>query len=178
MKSHGRHSRSWYKAHRLFWNGVFTAAAGSVFENAGWHILSGIVTGKRKEQEEVMERECYITEEERISCRKVAEAFRELYEESDIVVLDAGRYGYVELQYFSEGSGFNSSSIFDNGRMLFEDLWENWLDVQLLKIVGGTPMEEMDYEDILNWLPEEKQGELMAKRDEFASMAGLNLGEQ
>lgn len=39
-------------------------------------------------------------------------------------------------------------------------------------------MEEMDYEDIFNWLPEEKQGELMTKRDEFALMAGLDLGEQ
>lgn len=124
-----------------------------------------------------MERKSYITETECTRCRNVAEAFKELYEESDIVVLDAGRYGFIELQYFREGSGFNSNSIFDDGRMLFEDLWENWLDVQLLKIVAGTPMEEMDYENIFKWLPREKQEDLMAKRRVFASKAGLDLGE-
>lgn len=47
-----------------------------------------------------MERKIYITETERTKCRRVVDAFVELYEESDIVALDAGRYGFVELQYF------------------------------------------------------------------------------
>lgn len=115
-----------------------------------------------------MKQERYITEEESVRCKRVADAFAELYEESDIVVLDAGRYGFVELQYFRAGTGFNSV-------MVFDDLWESWMDVQLLKIVSGTPMEEKDYEDIFKWLPKDKQEEIMAKQKVFASRAGVDL---
>ena len=44
-----------------------------------------------------MEKQVYITEEERAKCQKVTDAFAELYEMEKIVVLDAGRYGFVEL---------------------------------------------------------------------------------
>lgn len=47
--------------------------------------------------------EKYITEEQRAGCRKVADAFAELYELTDVVVADAGRFGFVRLQWFSEG---------------------------------------------------------------------------
>ena len=50
--------------------------------------------------------EKYITEEQRAGCRKVADAFAELYELTDVVVADAGRFGFVRLQWFSEGEGF------------------------------------------------------------------------
>ena len=40
-----------------------------------------------------MEKQVYITEGERAKCKKVAEAFTELYEMADIVVVDVGRYG-------------------------------------------------------------------------------------
>ena len=46
--------------------------------------------------------EKYITEEQRAGCRKVADAFAELYELTDVVVADAGRFGFVRLQWFSE----------------------------------------------------------------------------
>ena len=47
-----------------------------------------------------MEKQVYITEEERAKCQKVTDAFAELYEMEKIVVLDAGRYGFVELKYY------------------------------------------------------------------------------
>ena len=50
--------------------------------------------------------EKYITEEQRAKCRKVADAFVELYELTDVMVADAGRFGFVRLQWFSEGEGF------------------------------------------------------------------------
>lgn len=50
-----------------------------------------------------MEKQVYLTEEERAKCQKVADAFAELYEMENIVVLDVGRYGFIELSnlYFS-----------------------------------------------------------------------------
>ena len=45
-------------------------------------------------------KEKYITDGEREKCRKVADAFAELYEIENILVVDAGRYGFVKLQYY------------------------------------------------------------------------------
>ena len=42
-----------------------------------------------------MEKQVYITEEERAKCQKVADAFAELYDMADIVVVDVGRYGLL-----------------------------------------------------------------------------------
>lgn len=39
--------------------------------------------------------EKYITEEQRARCRKIADAFAELYDLTDVVVADAGRFGFV-----------------------------------------------------------------------------------
>ena len=46
-----------------------------------------------------MEKQVYITEEEREKCKKVVDAFAELYEMADIVVVDVGRYGFKCLFY-------------------------------------------------------------------------------
>lgn len=47
-----------------------------------------------------MEKQFYITEEEQEKCRRVIDAFVELYEieDEDILLVDAGRYGFVKLQ--------------------------------------------------------------------------------
>ncbi len=44
----------------------------------------------------------YITEEERNKCRKVSDAFAELYEieDEDMLVVDVGRYGFIKLQCY------------------------------------------------------------------------------
>ena len=81
----------------------------------------------------------------------------------------------AELQYFRAKSGFNSNTVFDDSVELFEELWENWMDVQLMKIAEGTPVVEMDYEDIFKCLPEEKQIELVEKRKFFVFKAGIDL---
>ena len=56
-----------------------------------------------------MERLTYITDEEKKKCRKVADAFAELYELTDVMVVDAGRFGFVRLQWFNEDEGFDSA---------------------------------------------------------------------
>ena len=51
-------------------------------------------------------KEKYITDDEKEKCRKVADAFAELYEIENILVVDAGRYGFVKLQYYKPPQGF------------------------------------------------------------------------
>ncbi len=124
-----------------------------------------------------MEKESYITKEEQAKCRSVADAFSELYEKSDVIAIDAGRFGFVVLQFFNGQTEFNSNTVYNNGKDLFEDLWEIWKDERLMEIVSGTPMEEWDYEEIFGYMPEETQLEIMEKRKYFANKAGISLEE-
>lgn len=115
----------------------------------------------------------YITDEERVNCQKVADAFMELFENEDLIVLNAGKYGFVKLQYFRFPFGFDNADTFFDSRSLFDGLWEEWFDTQLLKLAAGTPMEEMEYADILKCLPQETQKELLERRLCFAEKTGI-----
>ena len=53
-----------------------------------------------------MEKQVYIAEEERVKFQKVVDAFMELYERENILVIDAGRYGFVGLKYYKSSHGF------------------------------------------------------------------------
>lgn len=119
--------------------------------------------------------EKYITDEESASCQKVVDAFKELYENEDIVVLNAGKYGFVELQYYEYPMGFSEVVTYTDSRRLFDDLWEEWLVTQLLDWAAGTPIADMDNEDIFQCLPKEKQSEFMEKRLSFAEKAGMEI---
>lgn len=125
-----------------------------------------------------MGKEVYITDEERKKCRNVADAFRELYELTDVVVVDAGKYGFVKLQYYKPPAGFDSLVTYTDSQVMFDDLWEDWLYNQLLTSVLGTPIAEFEYEDIFKCLPEEKQKELMAKRIYFKERSEGKPGER
>ncbi|MCI8570898.1 MAG: hypothetical protein HFI43_05775 [Lachnospiraceae bacterium] len=115
----------------------------------------------------------YITDEERINCRKVAEAFAEISNFEDLVIVNAGNYGFVKLQYFNFPYGFDTATAFFDSQSLFDDLWTEWLETQLINIADGTPMEEMDYQDILKCMPKEKQKEFFDKRIYFAKKSGI-----
>lgn len=42
----------------------------------------------------------------------MADAFAKLYEMENIVVIDAGRYGFVELKYYKPSHGFEDAITF------------------------------------------------------------------
>lgn len=118
-------------------------------------------------------KEIYITDSEREKCRKVADAFAELYEVENILVVDAGRYGFVKLQYYRPPQGFEDAITFMDSRSMFENLWEEWFDTQLFLLAKGTPMAEMGYSEIFECLTKEKQKELIDKKAEFVRVAGI-----
>ena len=122
-----------------------------------------------------MEKQVYITEEERAKCQKVADAFAELYEMENIVVLDVGRYGFVKLQYYKPPHGFEDVVIYTDSKVMFEDLWQEWLDTKLYLIAKGTSLMESGYEGIFNSLTKEKQTELIERKADYAKAAGISL---
>lgn len=127
----------------------------------------------REQEEQPKEKRKYISDEEREKCRQVVAAFTELFEQDDVLVLEAGKYGFVKLQYYKLPFGFDEVTTFTDSRSLFEDLWEEWFDTQLILLSRGTPMAEMDYKDIFKCLPKEKKKELMEKKKYFAEKAGI-----
>ena len=100
--------------------------------------------------------ETYITEEQREKCRKVADAFTELYELADVMVTDAGRFGFVRLQWFNESEGFDSAVAYSDSSELFEELWRIWYEHEVLTPVLGTPLAELDYDEIFKTLSKDR----------------------
>ena len=122
-----------------------------------------------------MEKQVYISEEERRKCKKVADAFAELYEMENILVVDAERYGYVKLQYYKPPHGFEDVVTYTDSKVMFEGLWQEWLDTKLYLIAKGTPLMESGYEGIFNSLTKEKQTELIERKVNYAKAAGICL---
>ncbi len=122
-----------------------------------------------------MEKQVYITEEERAKCKKVAEAFTELYEMADIVVVDVGRYGFVMLKYYMPPHGFEEDATFTDSKVLFEGLWQEWLDMKLYFMAKGTSLMETGYKGIFESLSKEKQSELIGRKTYFARMARIDM---
>ena len=122
-----------------------------------------------------MEKKIYITEEERAKCKKVAEAFTELYEMADIVVVDVGRYGFVMLKYYMPPHGFEEDATFTDSKVLFEGLWQEWLDMKLYFMAKGTSLMETGYKGIFESLSKEKQSELIGRKTYFARMARIDM---
>lgn len=122
-----------------------------------------------------MEKKIYITEKERTKCQKVADAFAELYEMADIVVVDVGRYGFVMLKYYMPEHGFEEDETFIDSVALFEGLWQEWLDIKLYFMAKGTLLLEKGYKSVLESLSKEKQLELIGQKVDFAEKAGIDL---
>ena len=118
-------------------------------------------------------KETYITEDEQLKCQKVANAFAELYEIENILVLDAGRYGFVKLQYYRPPQGFEDVITFTDSQSMFENLWQEWFDTKLFLLAKDTPMEGMGYSEIFQCLPEQEKRALTDRKAYFAKTAEI-----
>ena len=138
-----------------------TGTAERVLEHIdGAHTRRASKKAARKAQAEAESRahtsRLQFTEEERAKCQKVADAFAELYEMEKIVVLDAGRYGFVELKYYKPPHGFEEDATFTDGRALFDALWQEWFDTTLYLTAKKMQLDNIIYEEVFNCLSKEK----------------------
>ena len=124
-----------------------------------------------------MEKKVYITEEEREKCRRVIDAFAELYEmeDEDMLVVDAGRYGFVKLQCYTPSYGFEELDTYTDSHSLFKGLWDEWLSLNLFLIAMEMQLDDIVGEEVFNTLPKEKQSELIGRKADFAQKAGISL---
>ena len=129
----------------------------------------------KKQEKQPDRKKVYISDEEHEKCRKVVNAFAEELDDIEISVVDAGRYGFVKLTYYKFPYGFDDAISFTDSLELFLDLWDEWLEAQLLKITKNTPMAEMDYEEMFKCLSKDMQDKLMEKREYFAEKAEIRI---
>lgn len=122
-----------------------------------------------------MAKKQYITKKELKKCQQVADAYAKELEEGDIVLLNAGRFGFVMLQYFQPPIGFDSAKIFTNSAVMFEFLWNEWLNIQLIKICEEMCLTEIEYEEIFELLAKKQQKELMDRKRDFAIKARIHF---
>ena len=122
-----------------------------------------------------MEKQVYITEEEREKYQKVADAFAELYEMADIVVVDVDRYGFVMLIYYTPPHGFEEDATFTDSRALFDALWQEWFNTTLYLTAKKMQLDNIIYEKVFNCLSKEKQSAIIGRKVDFARKAGITL---
>lgn len=57
--------------------------------------------------------------------------------------------------------------------LIFENLWQEWLDIRLFLAVKSRKMEGMGYKEILKSLLADEQKALLGKKDDFAAKTGI-----
>ena len=105
------------------------------------------------------------------------DAFAELYEmeDEDILLVDAGRYGFVKLQCYTPSYGFEELDTYIDSKNLFEGLWAEWFNLNVFLLAREMQLDDVFYDDIFNNLTKEKQSELIGRKDDFAKKAGITL---
>lgn len=117
-----------------------------------------------------MKQQRYITKSETEKCKKVVQAFNEFYNQTDIYVLDTGKYGFVLLKYFNY-DGFYSIETYTNSDDLFNALWQEWLKEKLIELCINTPLINLEYEQMLNRLSVKQQNLIIEAKEHFLSKA-------
>ena len=79
------------------------------------------------------------------------------------------------LKYYTPPHGFEEDETFTDSKVLFEALWQEWLDMKLYLIAKGTPLLEKGYKGVFEGLTKEKQSELIGRKAASVRMAGIDL---
>ena len=116
----------------------------------------------------------FISDSEHKKCKRVANAFTELYKKEDTIVLDAGKYGFVKLQYYHIKNGFDCVTTYTDSKKLFNSLWDDWLFIHIFHLAESEACENTKCIcDIIKNLPHKKQKELANKKRYFLKKSGL-----
>lgn len=109
----------------------------------------------------------YITAQEAAECKRVVSAFNELYDQTDILVINTGKHGFVLLKYDNYMAGYFNIATYTDSTDLFGALWSEWVKEELLSLALDTPLIDLDYEDIFAALPEKEKRKIYNKKRYF-----------
>ena len=117
-----------------------------------------------------MRQRIYITNQETQKCKKVVQAFNDFLQQTDILVLDTGRYGFALLKYFDHDE-FGCIETYINSNELFDALWQEWIKEKLISLYIDTSIINFDYEEMFNKLSIKTQNEILEAREHFIYIA-------
>ena len=69
--------------------------------------------------------------------------------------------------------GFEELDTYTDSNSLFEELWDEWLNLNVFLLAREMRLDDVLYEEIFDNLPKEKQSELIGRKDDFAKQAGI-----
>lgn len=79
------------------------------------------------------------------------------------------------MQYYTPSICFENDVTFVESKEMFEDLWNEWMHFQLFMLAEENSVGDIDYDEVFRCLPEEKQKELMDRKEIFMEKAGIVL---
>lgn len=113
-----------------------------------------------------MKQQIYITDQEKENCQRVVAAFHDFFQQTDILVLDTGNYGFALLKYFN-GDGFDCIETYISSNALFDALWQEWLKEKLIALCIHTPLIDLEYEKMFDGLSAKQQNEILEAKENF-----------
>lgn len=81
-----------------------------------------------------------------------------------MLVVDAGRYGFVKLQCYTPSYGFEELDTYTDSHSLFEGLWDEWFNLNLFLIAIEMQLDDIVGEEVFNILPKENNRNLSGKK--------------
>lgn len=115
-----------------------------------------------------MKQQNEITNSETEKCRRVVQAFDELFNRTNIFVLDTGKYGFALLKYDDHNEVY-SIKTYANSNRLFHALWQEWLIEELIELCINTPLIDLDFDEMFHRLPFSQRQTLLKAKKHFRS---------
>ncbi|MDE6054244.1 MAG: hypothetical protein K2G55_10875, partial [Lachnospiraceae bacterium] len=112
-----------------------------------------------------------ITNIEKDRCEIVAQIFRRDLEKYDIILRDAGRFGFIMLEYYEPKLNFDCAIIFTDSQTLFDTLLIEWYDCLISELMEEKQAENIDIDDFYNNLSGEEKNKLENRKRKFINEA-------
>ena len=104
---------------------------------------------------------------EKDRCEVVAQIFRRYLEKHDIILRNAGRFGFIMLEYYKPRFNFDCAIIFTDSQTMFDTLLIEWYDCLITELMEEKQAENVDIDDFYNNLSAEEKNQLEDKKNRF-----------
>lgn len=85
----------------------------------------------------------------------------------DIIICDAGKYGYAMLTYYKPPIGFDGIIVFADSRKMYDTLLQEWFISLVEKQAKTMDMSELDTVNFYEKLSDEQKASLIQQRQQF-----------
>lgn len=113
----------------------------------------------------------HITLEEKERCNIVADIFYESLAKDDLIICDAGKYGYAMLTYYKPPIGFDGIMMFTDSQKMYNTLLQEWYTLRIEALAKTMNMSNLDVDVYYEQLSDEQKKSLIQQRQQFIEKA-------